>query len=168
MLATVPFASFDWRYSWLLQSFMKVGQLCNKIQHYDDVIMGAIASQIGSRTTVYSTVYSDADQSKHQSSASLAFVRGIHRRPVNSTHKWPVTRKMFPFDDVIMKAVNCVICIDWLWANVCRVTDYDWHVDRRAITVGLGSWHGGHDDVKTLESFPYHWLIDRRFTDGIF
>ena len=33
---------------------------------------------------------------------TLAFVRGIHRGPVNSPHKWPVTRKMFPFDDVIM------------------------------------------------------------------
>ena len=47
-----------------------------------------------------------ADQRKHQSSASLASVRGIHRRPVNSPHKWPVTRKMFPFDDVIMKTSN--------------------------------------------------------------
>ena len=72
------------------------------ISHYDDVIMGAIASQITSLTIVYSTVYSGADQSKHQSSASLAFVWGIHRGPVNSPHKWPVTRKMFPFDDVIM------------------------------------------------------------------
>ena len=54
---------------------------------------------------VYSTVYSDADHRKHQSSASLAFVRGIHRGPVNSPHKWPVTRKMFPFDDVIMSSV---------------------------------------------------------------
>ena len=70
--------------------------------HYDDVIMGAMAYQITSLTIVYSTVYSDADQRKHQSSASLAFVRGIRRRPVNSPHKWPVTRKMFPFDDVIM------------------------------------------------------------------
>ena len=43
-----------------------------------------------------------ADQRKHQSSASLALVRGIHRWPVNSPHKGPVTRKMFPFDDVIM------------------------------------------------------------------
>ena len=64
--------------------------------------MGAIAAQITSLTIVYSTVYSGADQSKHQSSASLAFVWGIHRGPVNSPHKWPVTRKMFPFDDVIM------------------------------------------------------------------
>ena len=64
--------------------------------------MTTIASQITSLTIVYSTVYSGADQSKHQSSASLAFVWGIHRGPVNSPHKWPVTRKMFPFDDVIM------------------------------------------------------------------
>ena len=64
--------------------------------------MGAIASQITSLAIVYSTVYSDADQRKHQSSASLAFVRGNHRWPVNSPHKWPVTRKMFPFDDVTM------------------------------------------------------------------
>ena len=64
--------------------------------------MGAIASQIISLAIVNSTVYSDVDQRKHQSSASLAFVWGIHRRPVNSPHKGPVTRKMFPFDDVIM------------------------------------------------------------------
>ena len=70
--------------------------------HYGDVIMGTMASQITSLTIVYSTVYSGADQRKHQSSASLASVRGIHWGPVNSPHKWPVTRKMFPFDDVIM------------------------------------------------------------------
>ena len=64
--------------------------------------MGAMASQIISLTIGYSTVYSGADQRKHQSSASPAFVGGIHRWPVNSPHKGPVTRKMFPFDDVIM------------------------------------------------------------------
>ena len=64
--------------------------------------MTTIASQITSLTIVYPTFYSGADQSKHQSSASLAFVWGIHRGPVNSPHKGPVTRKMFPFDDVIM------------------------------------------------------------------
>ena len=67
--------------------------------------MGAMASQITSLTIVYSTVYSGADQRKHQSSTSLTFERGIHRRPVNSPHKWPVTRKMFPFDDVIMSNI---------------------------------------------------------------
>ena len=72
--------------------------------YYGDVIMGKIASQITSLTIVYSTVYSDADQRKHPSSASLAFVRRIHRGPVNSPHKGPVTRKMFPFDDVIMSS----------------------------------------------------------------
>ena len=70
--------------------------------NYNDVIMSAMASQITSLTIVYSTVYSGADQRKHQSSASLSFVRGIHRWPVNSPHKRPITRKMFPFDDVIM------------------------------------------------------------------
>ena len=64
--------------------------------------MGAISSQITSLTVVYSTVYSDVDQRKYQSSALLAFVMGIHRGPVNFPHKLPVTRKVFPFDDVIM------------------------------------------------------------------
>ena len=75
----------------------------NDIQNYSDVIMGAIASQIISLAIVYSTVYTETDQRKQQSSASLANVQGIHRGPVNSTHEGPVTRKMFPFDDVIME-----------------------------------------------------------------
>ena len=73
--------------------------------HYSDVIMGTIASQITSLTIVYSTAYSGANQRKHQISASLAFVRGIHWSPVNSPNNWPVTWKMFPFDDVIMTFV---------------------------------------------------------------
>ena len=83
----------------LFLMFMKIFQR----QHYRDVIMGAMVSQITSLAIVYSTVYSGEDHRKHQSSESLAFVRGIHRGPVNSPHQWPVTRKMFPFDDVIMK-----------------------------------------------------------------
>ena len=87
--------------------------------HYIDLIMGAVASQITSLTIVYSTVYSGADQRKHQSSASLAFVRGIHRWPVNSPHKWPVTRrKMFPFDDVIMRRWSGP------WGVIPNVTKY--------------------------------------------
>ena len=64
--------------------------------------MSAIVSQITNLTIVFSTVYSGADQRKHQNSASLACVWGIHRWPVNSPQKGPVTRKMFPFDDVII------------------------------------------------------------------
>ena len=70
--------------------------------HYSDVIMCTMASQISGVSIVYSTACSVADQRKHQSSAWLPFVRGIHRWPVNSPHKGPVLRKMFPFDDVIM------------------------------------------------------------------
>ena len=85
------------------QGTIKINNISHlKTWHYDDVRMDAIASQITSLTFVYSIVYLDADQRKHQSSVSLAFVRGIHRGPVNFPHKWPVTRKMFPFDDVIM------------------------------------------------------------------
>ena len=74
---------------------------CHPCTHYDDVIMDAIAFQITSLRIVYSIVYSGTDQRKHQNSASLAFGRVIHRGPVNSPHKGPVTRKVFPFDDVI-------------------------------------------------------------------
>ena len=73
--------------------------------------MSAMASQITSLTIVYSTVYSGADQR----SASLAFVRGIHRSPVNSPHKGPVTRKMFPFDDVIMSTLRQMQYSDIIW-----------------------------------------------------
>ena len=70
--------------------------------YYCDVIMSGMASQITCVSIDYSTVSSDADQTKYQSSASLAFVLGIHRSPVNSPHKRSVPRKMFPFDDVIV------------------------------------------------------------------
>ena len=92
-------------------------------RHYDDVIMGAVASQITSLTIVYSAVDSDADQRKH------------HRGPVNSPDKWPVTRKMSPFDDVIMALRwTCAITTLYVWDeyfnNIFRqsVTD-KWHTD---------------------------------------
>ena len=95
--------------------------------HYTDVIMDTKASQITSLTIVYSVVYSDADQRKHQSSASLAYVRGIHRGPANSPHKWPVTWKMFPFDDVIMfmtrhryAFIHTHIHYDQIWFDIVR------------------------------------------------
>ena len=94
---------FVWRWKILIEIGLWI---MNDTKHYSDVVMGARASQIMSLTIVYSTVYSGADQRKHQRSASLAIVRRIHRWPVNSPHKWPVTRKVFPFDDVIMSIVS--------------------------------------------------------------
>ena len=67
--------------------------------------MGTMASQITTLTIVYSTLFSGADKRKYQSSASLALVRRIHRGPVISPHTWPMTRKMSPFDDVIMSQI---------------------------------------------------------------
>ena len=86
--------------------------------HYSEVVMDALASQITVLTIVYSTVYSDADRRKHQSSASLACVWGIHRWPMNTPHKWPVTRKMFPFDDVITWVAEFGFHIKWRWRCV--------------------------------------------------
>ena len=80
--------------------------------HYNDVILSAMAPQITSLTIVYSIVYSRRRWKKHQSSSSLAFVRGIHRWPVNSPHKGPVTGKMFPLDDVISDTLS----VNWLLA----------------------------------------------------
>ena len=92
-------------------SACRLARLPIYIIHYCDVIMGVVASQIISLAIVYSPVYSDADQRKYQSSASLAFVREIHRGPVNSPHNWPVTRKMFPFDDFIMFTSQTVFSV---------------------------------------------------------
>ena len=95
---------------------------CQITIHYNDVIMGVMASQITSLTIVYSTVYSGVDQRKHQSSASLAFVRGIHRGPVNSQHKWSVTRKIFPFDDVIVILLETKFAVFKMKKTVMIVT----------------------------------------------
>ena len=83
--------------------------------HYNDVIISVMASLTTGFSIVYSTACPGANQRKHQSSASLAFVGGIQRWPVNSPYKEPVTRKMFPFDDVIMKKVVTLtgLCGDW-------------------------------------------------------
>ena len=109
-------------------------------QHYSDVIMGAMASKITNLMIVYTAVYSGADQRKHQSSASLAFVRGIHRSPVNSPYKGPVTRKKNSFDDVIMnlstiftrphslpykKQSWCFLFLVWEWG--CLLIEYVWN-----------------------------------------
>ena len=69
---------------------------CFNLIHDSDVIVSAVS--VTGVSIVCWIFCSGADQRKHQSSASLAFVRGTHRSP----HKGRVTRKMFPFDDAIM------------------------------------------------------------------
>ena len=101
---------------------------------------------------VTETIYSCADQRKHQSSASLAFVRGIHRWPVNSPHKWPVTRKMFPFDDVIRNALltqisrNLVPSVTYFAVVLKRLDNWNG-------CNGLAMWlmlsHKVHDTLQT-------------------
>ena len=105
--------------------------------------MGTMASQITSLTIVYWTVYLGADQRKHQSSASLAFVRGIHRWPVNSPHKGPVTRKMFPFDDVIMEQID----------HFGDSTGTSHFIDVR-------TWNDGYDKVLRPYQSPSHSYLD--------
>ena len=98
------------------------GPVQSELTHYSDVIMSAMASHITSLTIVYSTVYSGADQRKHPSSASLAIVRGIHRWPVNSPHKGPVTRTMFPFDEVIMtNGAKCHMSFLDIWVMTSNI-----------------------------------------------
>ena len=92
--------------SFFIEMSLNFCQLMSVSVHYIDVTMSVMASQITSLTIVCSSVYSGAYQRKHQSSASPAFVWGIHRWPVNSPHKGPVTRKIFPFDDVIMSSIG--------------------------------------------------------------
>ena len=96
-----------------LQLLWQSGINCSK------VIMGRMASQITGVSITCSTVCSGADQRKHQSLASQAFARGIHRWPVDSPHKGTVIRKKFPFDDVIMHqldllAIDLKLCtVNW-------------------------------------------------------
>ena len=88
-----------------LQNHLRFRFEFNQCGVYFSQFKSPMASQITSVSFVCLTVCSSADK-KHQSSASLAFMKGIHRWTVDSPHKRPVTRKMFPFDDVIMNPVN--------------------------------------------------------------
>ena len=134
----------------------------SNFQHYNDVIMDAMASQITSLVIVYSIVYSGADQIKHQSSASLAFVRGIHWWPVNSPHKWPVTRKMFPFDDVIINYTRLVdqYQVEWWPSNVgCQaITGQGKHWSLiKMFHILLMTFSSTISWMKTIFQFEFHW-----------
>ena len=121
--------------------------------HHTDGILGCCTPVV---TSVYSTVCWSKikHQRKHQSSASLAFVRGIHRWPVNSLHKIPLTRKMFPFDDVIMwrytTQVNYFRDKGFHWKRVCHYfcASHKMHAElfgkmcflRKSTAIGLLKW----------------------------
>ena len=92
--------------------------------------MGTMASHITSLTIVYSTVYLSAYQSKHQSSASLDFCAG-NSPWTGEFPKWPVTRKMFPFDDVVMmmKYITRISHNNWALTGICV---FGWMVRVRA------------------------------------
>ena len=86
--------------------------------HFNDVIMSVMAALFTGLSVIYSIVFCSAvDQRKHQSSSLLAFVRGIHRWPVNSPHKGPVNRKMFPFDDFIILMPICLPPFAHTWTS---------------------------------------------------
>ena len=111
-----------------------------EIEHYNDVIMGPMASQIPSLTIVYSTGYSDANQRKHQSSASLAFVKRIHWWPVIFPHKWPVTRKIFPSNDVIMQIPHA--SQDCKFRQKDRISRNSNHLESNPRCASLSRCHG--------------------------
>ena len=150
--------------------------------------MCAVTSQISSLTIVYSTVYSDADQRKHKKSASLAFVLGIHRGPVNSPHKWPVTRRMFPFDDVIMPydivvlgqcwfrkwlvawwhwtitGINNVHAINTFENVVCKIPAILFKTQCGKSIVSFMQWKGGFCKIiSCILNVHLEWIIDMRW-----
>ena len=144
-------------------SFAKIINHMNKHQwwHYTDVIMGAIASPITSLTILYSTVYSDADQREHQSSASLAFVRGIHRGRHHGIHKrlWATTSKHLTFND---KCINVKIKgISQNWLNWLSITAYTYEYIVKKIVRISTQWKTWWRHQ--METFPRYWPFVRGF-----
>ena len=116
--------------------------------------MCAMSSQITSLTIVYSTIYSGADQRKQQSSTSLAFVWGIHRWPMNSPQKGPVTRKMVPFDGVIITKhiFRFLRCLPFTYKQI-----FNFHV-----------YHGMPLDLCSLSHKTSYYQILRRLETAIY
>ena len=148
-------------FNWILQHWswpiIALYDLC--FAHYNDVIMGAMASQITSLAIVYSIVYSGADQRKHQSPASLAFVLRIHRLPVNSRHKWPVTRIIFPFDDVIMTKVF-VTWLDLLCCHLCPLFSTQITFHHIYIFLSITDWNIARPHISSPQwysLYPCSW-----------
>ena len=162
-----------------------VGAVEGDWEHYDDVIMSERASQITTIITiVYSIVYSDVDQRKHQSSASLAIVRGIHREPAqmasyaeNVSIWWRHHERSKEYlppstSDCSTRATSCVVlptlfsAMKWYDRKCCRKTRLKWRVISRFIVVALWiysysiKWlyRGGHEALSRYLLYR-HWIF---------
>ena len=127
---------------------------------YNDVIMSVMASQITSLTIVYSNVYSGADQRKHQRSASLAFVWGIHRGPVKSPHKGPVTRKCFHLmTSSCLRIPVVVVIVNDSISPVCylSITSFHWFI--LTYNEGFGMFSCQNDKFGGFWFKWFWWII---------
>ena len=134
-----------------------VGAVEGDWEHYDDVIMSERASQITTIITiVYSIVYSDVDQRKHQSSASLAIVRGIHWEPAqmasyaeNVSIWWRHHERSKEYlppstSDCSTRATSCVVlptlfsAMKWYDRKCCRKTRLKWRVIPDSLSLPCG------------------------------
>ena len=129
--------------------------------HYDDVIMSPIASQITSLTIVYSTIYSGADQRKHQSSASLAFVRGIHRDRWIPRTKGQLRGKCFH-----------LMTSSWKRRCIHKVEVFIWSQSKQfpliISDIVEEVWHEGQTSIWAKISPPLKWWWSRFYEFSIY
>ena len=160
MISSVDLQFLKTEWTWQSSMISLAGVIL--ISHYSDVMMDVMTSQITDFSMVCSIVCSGEDQRKHQSSASLAFVRGIHRWPENSPHKRSVTWKMFPFDDAI------ILSTDWTWqssmisvaaAILVWVRCSALQVRYRIIELNLIVWHAKRKEIKILSHHLWPLLL---------
>ena len=128
--------------------------------------MSTMVSQITSLTIVYSAVYSGADQRKHQRSVSLASVRGIHLWPMNSPHKWPVTRKIFPFwwrhyDPSQWEERKCAWCSTRVWCKAISNYYFNQYYFKKQSVFHCNHRHdnGSQDHLAVLWPNCIIWVI---------
>ena len=114
--------------------------------HYDDVTMGGMTSQITSLAIVYSTVYSGADQRKHQSPATLAFVRGIPAQMASNAETASIWWRHHDCGQIII--------------FTCGLERYTHYQGLQYITTGCSSWWKSYliSDSKEC-TFSNHSLV---------
>ena len=136
----------------------------NKGVYYSDAIMSTMTSQITGVLIVCLTICSEADQRKHQRSVSLAYVRGIHRWPMDSFHKGLVKRKIFPFGGVMMlwnqhprKGIQYIPRnMHTAFALLCFVVVIHWLIF--PYPSGLLHWHCGNLTIAPVPAKQTWWI----------